>query len=129
MTENHTQETPTERKIWATSRLWDAARQLPIKRVPIAAISEFDQDCWFGGVVPTCREVAEHARRIQAADLTHPIILSADGKLMDGVHRLAKAWLQGECEIAAVQFEMDPPPDHVFAVNYQLEISFDQNCS
>ena len=41
-------------------------------------------DCWFHGKGPTCREVAEHARRINAADLTYPVILSADGGLMDG---------------------------------------------
>jgi hypothetical protein len=109
----HVQETIYERRTWATSRLWEAARSLPIKCVPIEAIAEFDQDCWFGGVVPTCRQVAEHMRRVEDADLSYPVILSADGKLMDGGHRIAKAWLQGKTEVSAVQFEFDPPPDAI----------------
>ena len=32
---------------------------------------------------------------------------------MDGMHRVAKALLMGESEIRAVQFEVDPQPDHV----------------
>lgn len=32
---------------------------------------------------------------------------------MDGMHRVAKAIRQGQTEIAAVQFEQDPEPDHV----------------
>ena len=62
---------------------------------------------------PTCRAVAEHARRIEAADLSHPIILASDGALMDGGHRIAKAWLMGMTEVDAVRFEVDPAPDRV----------------
>lgn len=46
-------------------------------------------------------------------NLSYPIILSAEGYLMDGGHRIAKAWLQGVKEIRAVQFEIDPEPDEV----------------
>ncbi len=74
-----------------TERLWELSRDLPVVPVDIDDIAEFDQDCWFHGRAPTCREVAEHARRIQTADLSHPVILSADGTLMDGGHRIAKA--------------------------------------
>ena len=56
-----------------------------------------------------------HAQRICAADLTYPIILSAEGYLMDGGHRLAKAWLMGLIEIQAVQFTEDPVPDYITA--------------
>lgn len=77
-------------------------------------MAELDCNCWFDdGKQPTCRAVALHARRIYEADLSHPIILSARGHLMDGGHRLAKAWLQGIEEVQAVQFEVDPEPDEV----------------
>ena len=73
-------------------------------------------DCWFvGRNVPTCRAVAEHARRIQNADLSYPVILAADGHLMDGGHRIAKAWLYGETDVLAVRFEVDPAPDWIVA--------------
>jgi hypothetical protein len=47
------------------------------------------------------------------ADLAHPIILAAEGTVMDGMHRVAKALRLGLGEIEAVQFESDPLPDHV----------------
>ena len=116
MTGRHSRMTPEGRAWWSTERLWRAAEGLPVREVAIADIAEFDQDCWFGGAhAPTCRAVAEHARRINTADLSHPIILSSDGALMDGGHRIAKAWLMGRETIAAVRFQIDPPPDAVTA--------------
>jgi hypothetical protein len=52
-------------------------------------------------------------RLIEEADLAFPIILSASGAVMDGRHRIAKAALQGRHRIDAVQFDEDPPPDHI----------------
>lgn len=114
MTETHSRPVPSGRGVWYTERLWHLARELPVRMVAIDAIPEMDQDCWFGQRhSPTCRAVALHAQRIWNADLTYPVILSADGGLMDGGHRLAKAWLQGATEIRAVQFEIDPEPDYI----------------
>jgi hypothetical protein len=50
---------------------------------------------------------------IDEADLSFPIILSASGAVMDGMHRVAKAARQGQEAVEAVQFERDPEPDHV----------------
>ena len=50
---------------------------------------------------------------IAEADLTYPIILSSDGRVMDGMHRAAKAILEGRDVIAAKQFVHDPEPDYV----------------
>jgi hypothetical protein len=55
----------------------------------------------------------EHVKLIDEADPSFPIILSASGAVMDGMHRVAKAALEGRIEIEAVQFEVDPEPDHV----------------
>ncbi len=80
---------------------------LPTRTVFIADIREFDQNCWFDDErLPTCRHVADHVKRILDADLSRPIILSADGMLMDGSHRVAKAYLEGRTEMLAVQFVM-----------------------
>ena len=99
------------RAVWYTERLWSLSAQLPVKMVRIDTIKEFDLDCWFGNDVPTCREVARHAKKIFEADLSYPVVLSSDGSLMDGGHRIAKAWMQGLNQIAAVQFTDDPAPD------------------
>jgi hypothetical protein len=55
----------------------------------------------------------EHIRLIYAADLSFPIILSETGEVMDGMHRAAKALLEGRADIAARQFPRDPESDHV----------------
>jgi hypothetical protein len=114
MPEKHSRPVPGGRAVWYTQRLWQLARDLPVTTVAIADIREFDQDSWFGpDSLPTCRAVALHAKRILEADVTIPIILSADGGLMDGGHRLAKAWLDGATEVPAVRFAVDPPPDYI----------------
>ena len=116
MPQKHSRKTPKGCYFWYTERLWQLAGNLPIKTVLISTIAEFDQDCWFSTtMLPTCRQVAMHAQRIYTADLTYPIILSAEGYLMDGGHRLAKAWLMGLTEIQAVQFVEDPAPDYIVA--------------
>jgi hypothetical protein len=113
MPERHSRTVPGGRAFYLTERLWELAKDLPVMPVPITEIKEFDQDCWFGGAAVTCRMVAEHAGRIQRADLTYPVILSADGRLMDGGHRIAKAWLSGRTTVDAVRFVTDPEPDYL----------------
>ena len=101
--------------VWEAERLWYLSKELPVNVVPLSAITNFDDVCWFHSNEkrPTCRAVASHAKRIYEADLSRPIILSASGIMMDGMHRVAKAWLLGMEEIQAVQFSADPPPDQI----------------
>ena len=114
--EKHSRPVPGGRGFWWTDRLWLEARDLVPFPVAVADIPEFDMNCWFSEAKPpTCRAVAEHARRIQEADLGYPIILSADGRLMDGGHRLGKAWLAGLTHVQAVRFVEDPQPDWIDA--------------
>ncbi len=73
-----------------------------------------DESYWFStGEDATCRAVMEHARLIAVADLSYPIILASDGRVMDGMHRVLKAILEGRHTIEAVQFNTDPAPDYV----------------
>ena len=109
--EKHSHAVPGGRAFWWTERLWAESAELPVETVAIDSILESDMVCWFGGHGATCRQVAEHARRIQAADLTYPIILGAGGGLMDGGHRIAKAYLLGRPSVMARRFVTDPEPD------------------
>ncbi|MDP1617747.1 hypothetical protein [Phenylobacterium sp.] len=112
--EKHSRTVPGGRGYWRTQRLWALAADLPVQRVPLTDIPEFDVDCWFQGRhTPSIRGVAEHARRIFNAELSYPVILNAEGQLMDGAHRLAKAWLEGATHIAAVRFVETPEPDWI----------------
>jgi hypothetical protein len=98
---------------WDVDRLVQLSQDLPRKYIPLSAIRELDEPLGRDPEPPTWRGLLEHMKLIEEADLSFPIILSADGAVMDGRHRVAKAAWQGRTEIAAVQFERDPEPDHV----------------
>ena len=86
-------------------------RHLDTESVPISSIGEVDEPYW--GDPTSCRNIAEHVRLINEADLMYPIILSSDGRVMDGMHRVLKALIQGETHVLAVRFIDDPAPDFV----------------
>lgn len=99
---------------WDVHRLIELARELPVRQVEVADIAELDTEYWFG-VGPyraTVRAVVEHAGLIRDVDPSWPIILAADGRVMDGMHRVALALLEGRAAVDAVRFEETPPPDH-----------------
>ena len=93
---------------WDVDRLVELARGLPVKQVAIDSIWELDTPYWSQ---LTVRNVAEHVRLVQEVDLTYPIILGADGRVMDGMHRVVRAILEGRPTISAVQFDVHPDPD------------------
>ena len=98
---------------WDVDRLVTLSSALPRKRIPLTSIGELD-DVWYGrDESPTWRALVEHVKLLEAADLSFPIILSASGAVMDGMHRVAKAARDGCQYIDAVQFVEDPEPDHV----------------
>ena len=110
----HPHKTEQGTLIWDVHRLVELSRGLPVKKVPLELIPELDQRSWFeeDESPPTCRDVARHAKLIQETDLEHPVILGADGRVMDGMHRVCKALIEGCKTVKAVQFEKDPEPDH-----------------
>ena len=57
------------------------------KHVRIDDIREIDETYWASNGEIMCRAVVEHAKLIQEANLSFPIILSADGRVMDGMER------------------------------------------
>ncbi len=100
---------------WDVDRLVELAADLTPVDVPLSAIRELDEPFWYGldGDKATCRSVALHAKLMDETDLSYPIILSRDGGVMDGMHRVCKALTRGKETISAVQFRQDPKPDHV----------------
>jgi hypothetical protein len=98
---------------WDVDRLVATSAAFVPKRVALSSIRELHQ-AWSGdGEAQTWNELIAHVRLIEAADLAYPIILAADGSVMDGMHRVVKAALAGHAEIVAVQFGQDPEPDFV----------------
>jgi hypothetical protein len=111
-TEYHHRVIDGRRLSWDVSRLRGAAAGLEPVAVPLADIFEFDSVYWFDAEFPpTCRAVVEHARRIDAADLDDPILLSPDGYVADGMYRVAKAHVLGLTAINALRLHAYPRPD------------------
>jgi hypothetical protein len=100
---------------WDIDRLVALSKNLNPEQVPLLEIREIDEAYWSneGTHSLTCRDVVEHARLISEADLAYPVILSSNGRVMDGMHRIAKALLEGRTHIAAIRFPDDPEPDYV----------------
>jgi hypothetical protein len=114
-TQYHFRRSPDGLCAWNVHRLVEESHALIPERLPLSAIRELDEPFWANERVQqlTCREIAEHARLILECELACPIILSSDGRIMDGMHRVCKALLQGHQDIEAVRFTEDPAPDYV----------------
>ena len=102
----HLRPGPAGLRAWDIDRLVTLSEVLKPELIPLAAIRELDEAYWSTGYDKflTCREIAEHARLIQVVDLGFPVILSSDGRVMDGMHRIAKAFLLGQTHVRAVRF-------------------------
>jgi len=101
-------------RAWNVDRLVTLASDLTVQKVPLSEISEIDEAYWFdGNRRVSCRDIAEHAFLIEHADLSFPIIMSSDRRVMDGMHRVLKALNAGLSAIDALIFVVDPEPDYV----------------
>lgn len=98
---------------WDVDRLIELSKKFQVKEIRLNSIKEMDENHWFHDDEPTCRAIFEHTRLIGEADLRYPIILSENGRVMDGMHRVGKAFLEGRDTIKSVQFEKNPVPDYV----------------
>lgn len=98
---------------WDVDRLIRLSEGFARVEIPLNTIRELDEPFWFAGgsEAATPRAIAEHARLINEADVSFPIILSAEGRVMDGMHRVARAIMLQRSTILAVQFAVTPEPD------------------
>lgn len=98
---------------WDVDRLILLSRDLPVHDVEVEAIGEVDTVYWFEATSPpTVRAVVEHFRLVEGVDPAYPVILSVDGRVMDGMHRIARALLQGKATVPAVRFGEPIAPDY-----------------
>ena len=98
---------------WDVRRLVALSRDFPVVQIDIADIAELDESHWYlhEGDTPTCRSLLQHMQLIDEVDLSYPIILDQDGRLMDGMHRVCRAVREGRKTISAVRFAKKPEPD------------------
>lgn len=110
----HSRKTERGLLVWDVHRLVRLVKSLSEQQLLLAQVLELDESYWDDGEQRmTCRQVVDHARLIAEADLSFPVILSSDGRVMDGMHRIGRALLEGRDSVAAVRFVEDPEPDYV----------------
>jgi hypothetical protein len=94
---------------WDVDKLIERSQNLLIISIKLSEIAT-DEDFWS---IPNCESLAQHMKLVEETSLEYPIILSEENRVMDGLHRVAKAYLKGYDEIKAVQFKKLPDPDYV----------------
>lgn len=111
----HTRTVKGERHTWDVHQLLRKAKGLRVEAVPLNEISELDELWWYqtSDDRPTPRSVADHMKLVRDTDLSYPILFCADGRLMDGMHRVVKALLGGREQIKAIRFPETPAPDYI----------------
>jgi hypothetical protein len=100
---------------WRASRLWTLASSMPVEEVSLGSF-DWENDnfqCNSLSDPPLWRDIGEHLKRALEADLQYPIVISAEGKVMDGMHRILKCHALGHRTVKAVRFEKNPEPDIV----------------
>jgi hypothetical protein len=99
---------------WDVDRLIRLTADFPVIDVPLHEIRDLDTPYWAfpDSPAPTVRELIGHMRMVRDVDPQYPVILGSDGRVMDGMHRIVKAVLDGRTTIRAVRFDRDPEPDH-----------------
>jgi hypothetical protein len=104
---------PVGTDAWDVDGLVERTKDLPVLDVAIDSIAEIDSEYWFitDDQRPTVRQLVDHFRLIQDVDLSYPIILGHDGRVMDGMHRIARSLLDGATTIRAVRLDPIPEPD------------------
>lgn len=99
---------------WDVDRLIALSADLPVEDVRVDSVEEVDSIYWFDGELhrPTVRAVVDQIRLIDEVETSYPILLGPDGRVMDGMHRIARALLENQPMIRAVRFAELPEPDH-----------------
>lgn len=99
-------------RVYDVARLWRLGAGLERKSIEIDTLN-LNKKVWFNGSCPSISEITREFEKVLIADLSYPIILDQSGSIMDGYHRIVKAKLQNDRQIAAIQFEINPEPDSI----------------
>lgn len=100
---------------WDLHRLIRLSRGIAPEELALEAFAELDQNWWYGEAAepPTPRALAGHMALVQQADLRFPVLIAADGGLIDGMHRLVRALLEGQSRVQAIRLPALPEPDYI----------------
>jgi len=116
---NAAQTFTSDGKDYDVSKLWELAKHLPVEelRVSSRAFKKNLEGGWGDKVKPldVIKDPSvdpEHSKRIQEADLSHPVTMSIGSWVADGLHRMAKAKQMGLKSVPVQRFrsfeQMEP---------------------
>ena len=89
-----------------------ACRDVPTFDLPLVEIRELDEDYWFGaGDTPTVLSLVEHWELSREVDLSYPIVVDPAGRVMDGMHHVARALMDGSTTVPAKRLPEMPAPN------------------
>ena len=98
---------------WRIETLWQAVADLPVQEVDLDRIGWQQDGCHNLSHPPLWGELASHCKRAMVADLFYPVIVDRDWQVIDGMHRIIKAYVTGQNTIRAVQLPDMPKPDRM----------------
>lgn len=97
---------------WDVDKLVAESKNFPIIEIEVTNIKELSEPYWYADAIPTCKSIVDHFKILTETSLECPIILAADNSVMDGMHRVCKAYLENKKTINAVKFKKMPEPDY-----------------
>ena len=100
-----------QRTSWLVGRLWRLSANLDVTYVEIAQFKEHLDEVADAWLQEHPESQFDHRMRVKQAELHYPIIISAEGDVMDGRHRLMRAKEMGWFSIPARIFAVTPDPD------------------
>lgn len=106
---------------WDVLKLIELTKDFEVVQVPLTEIKELKETYWFGlGAPPVTEDIAQHAKQIYEADTSYPIILCPEGRVMDGMHRVCKIFLESGKTISAVRLAELHEPDYIGKEPHEL---------
>ena len=99
---------------WDVLKLIKMTKGFEVIQVALSDIRELKEVYWFSlGAPPIMEDIVQHAKQIFEADISYPIIICPEGRVMDGMHRVCKASIYGHKFISAVRLTELHKPDYV----------------
>lgn len=93
--------------IWNALTLIEHSKKFPVFDLPVAGI-DLSRRAW---KIESIDDFIYHMNRVNKTNLDYPVILNDEGVIVDGLHRVAKAVLQGKTIIKAIRLNDMPDYD------------------
>jgi len=110
----HLKKTENGFNAWDVDLLIEKTRNFEIIQVSVNDVIQNNENHWYQSTEnPSVSAILKHMKLVNKSKLDFPIIIDSNGIVMDGMHRVGKAYLQNLHYINAVKFSVIPVPDFI----------------